>query len=74
MLDPDHWNGSTTELHSHAKEGSDPGTDATSEPFQEHIFNHSNWNGSENTLAVHTDIELFRDHFRAVPRTVSSVV
>ena len=33
------WNGSRTELHSHAKEGSDPGTDPSSEPFWEHIFN-----------------------------------
>ena len=42
VLDPVHWNGSRTELRrSHAKEGSDPGTDPRSEPFREHIFNRS---------------------------------
>ena len=33
-----------------------------------------NWNGSENTFAVHTDIEPVRDRFGTVPRTVSGVV
>ena len=36
VLNPVHWNGSRTELHSHAKEGSDPGTDPSSEPFRKH--------------------------------------
>ena len=33
-----------------------------------------NWNGSENTFAVHTDIERYRDCFRNVLRTVLGVV
>ena len=37
VLDPVHC--SRTELCSHAKEGRDPGTDPSSEPFREHIFN-----------------------------------
>ena len=56
MLDPVHWNGSRTELRSHAKKV----------VIQERI---QAQNRSENTT-VHTDIESFVDRFRTVPRSL----
>ena len=59
MRDPFHWNGCRTseQLRLHAKEGSDPGMDPSSEPLLEH-FRCSHLNRFEIAS------ELFRERFR----------
>ena len=67
VLDPVHWNGSRTELCSHAKEGSVIQEQIQTQNCSENTsLTVLNWNGSENTFAVHTDIEPSRDRFRVL--------
>ena len=43
----------------------------TQDPSENTSLTVLNWNGSENTFDVHTDVEPFLERFRTVPRTVS---
>ena len=71
MLDPVHWSSSRLScVHTQKKVVIQERSQAQSR-CENTSLTVLNWNGSENTFAVHTGIEPFRHRSRTVPRTVS---